>query len=76
MSEHKQRGPFAFAAAEAMSQGAQVGIVAWEAGGTLHYRVVPDGSLAVLIGLHDLLGLAIDVVRDSGEADDDDEADS
>ena len=69
----RSNGPFAFAAAEAMAQGAQTGLVVWEAGGALHFRVIPDGSAAVLIGLHDLLGHAIDAMAASEAGDDDDE---
>jgi hypothetical protein len=61
--------PIAFAAGEAMAQGARVAIVAWEVQGTLHYRTVPD-SLAVLIGLHSMLADAINAL--TPEADDDD----
>ena len=71
----RDNGPFSFAAAEAMAQSAVVGVVAWEAGGAFHYRTVPDNSLAVLIGLHDLLGLAIDAVRSGDDADEPDPAD-
>ncbi len=62
--------PWAFAVAEAQAQGAQVGVVVWEAGGALHFRTIPDGSAAVLIGLHDLIGQAIDAMAE-GEAGDD-----
>lgn len=75
MDRKRETGPFAFAAAEAMAQSAATGLVAWEAGGAFHYRTIPDNSLAVLIGLHDLLGLAIDAVRQGDDADDPDAAD-
>lgn len=69
----RDNGPFAFAAAEAMAQGAAVGIVAWEAGGAFHYRTIPDNSLAVLTGVHELLALSIDAVRQADDADDPDD---
>ena len=68
--------PWAFAAAEAQAQGAAIGVVVWEAGGALHFRTIPDGSAAVLIGLHDLLGHAIDAMAsaEAGDVDDDPDA--
>lgn len=66
--------PWAFAAAEAASQGAAIGVVVWEARGALHFRTIPDGSAAVLIGLHDLIGQALDAMAASDAGDDDNDA--
>jgi hypothetical protein len=65
--------PIAFACAEAMAQGARVAVIAWEAGGAFHFRMVPDGSVAVLIGLHELLGHAIDAATEPAGDDDEGE---
>jgi hypothetical protein len=52
--------PITFAAGEAVADQAQVALIVWETATGFKWRAVPDGSLAVLIGLHDILGGIID----------------
>lgn len=66
--------PIAFAAGEAVADQAQVALVVWETAAGFKWRAVPHGSLAVLIGLHDILGHIIDQMQqppgdDGAEAD-------
>ena len=66
--------PIAFAAGEAVADQATVALIVWETSAGFKWRAVPHGSLAVLIGLHDILGHIIDQMQQPG-SDDDAEAD-
>jgi hypothetical protein len=57
--------PIAFAAGEAIADHAITALVVWETAGGFKWRAVPHGSLAVLIGLHDMLGSIIDDLQQS-----------
>ena len=63
-----------FAAAEAVADQAQVALIVWETATGFKWRTVPHSSLAVLIGLHDILGGIIDDMQQP-PGDDDAEAD-
>jgi hypothetical protein len=65
--------PIAFAAGEAIADHASVALLVWETASGFKYRVMPHASLAVLIGLHDVLGHMIDAMQQPA-GDDDDEA--
>lgn len=66
--------PIAFAAGEAVADHATVALVVWETAAGFKWRAVPHGSLAVLIGLHDILGHIIDQMQQPASGDDDTEA--
>ena len=66
--------PIVFAAGEAVADQAQVALIVWETASGFKWRVTPHGSLAVLIGLHDVLGHMIDAMQQP-PGDDDAEAD-
>lgn len=66
--------PIAFAAGEAVADHATVALIVWETAAGFKWRAVPHGSLAVLIGLHDILGHIIDQMQQPG-SDEDPEAD-
>jgi hypothetical protein len=63
--------PIAFAAGEAIADHATVALIVWETAGGFQWRVMPHGSLAVLIGLHDRLGHMIDAMQQAAGDDDD-----
>ena len=65
--------PIVFAAGEAVADHATVALVVWETSAGFKWRSVPHGSLAVLIGLHDVLGHIIDQMQQPS-GDDDTEA--
>lgn len=65
--------PIAFAASEAIADHAVVALVVWETAGGFKWRAMPHGSMAVLIGLHDILSHIIDQAQQP-PADDDDDA--
>jgi hypothetical protein len=66
--------PIAFAAGEAIADHGQVALIVWETASGLKWRTTPHNSLAVLIGLHDMLGQLIDEVQRPVSEDDDDDA--
>ena len=63
--------PIAFAAGEAIADHAIVALLVWETAAGFKWRVTPLNSLAVQIGLHDVLGHMIDAMQ---QQPDDDEA--
>lgn len=67
--------PIAFAAGEAVADQATVALIVWETASGPKWRVMPHGSLAVLIGLHDMLGHIIDQMQQPGGDEADAEAD-
>lgn len=67
--------PIAFAAGEAVADQATVALIVWETAAGFKWRTVPHGSLAVLIGLHDILGHIIDQMQQPAGEDDDAEDD-
>jgi hypothetical protein len=68
--------PVQFAAAEAAADRPACVLIAWETSGALKWRTYPNASLAVLIGLHDMLASAIDEMQATVESDDDDAEDA
>lgn len=65
--------PVAFAAGEAIADQPSCVLIAWETAGALRWRTYPGASLAILIGLHEMLGHAIDAQTPEAEDDDADE---
>ena len=63
--------PIAFAAGEAIADHATVALLVWETAGGFKWRVTPHNSLAVLIGLHDVLGHMIDAMQQQPDDDED-----
>jgi hypothetical protein len=64
--------PIAFAAGEAIADHASVALLVWETASGFKWRVTPHNSLAVLIGMHDILGGIIDDMQQQPAGDDDD----
>ena len=64
--------PIAFAAGEAIADQPSALLLVWETAGAIKYRTYPADSLAVLIGVHDLLGRAIDAATEAVKYDDED----
>ena len=67
--------PIAFAAGEAVADQATVALIVWETAAGFQWRVMPHNSLAVLIGLHEMLGRTIDELQQPASSDEDPEAD-
>lgn len=65
--------PIAFMAGEAIADHASCALLVWETGAGVKYRTVPDMSLSVLIGMHDLLGQMIDQITQQVADDDADD---
>jgi hypothetical protein len=68
--EEGMSNPVAFAAGEAIADRAVCVLIAWETAGEIKWRTYPEGSRVVMIGLHAMLGAAIEAT--SVEAADDD----
>lgn len=67
--------PITFAAGEAAADQAQIALIVWETAAGFKWRTVPHNSLAVLIGLHDVVGHIIDQMQQPASGDDDADAD-
>ena len=65
--------PIVFAASEAVADKAGAALIVWETAAGFNWRTVPHNSLAVLIGLHDILGHIIDQMQQPASEDDDEE---
>ena len=59
--------PIAFAAGEAIAAKATCAVIVWETMEGFAWRTYPHASLAVLVGLHDMLGQMIDRMQ-AGDA--------
>lgn len=67
--------PISFAAGEAIAARATCAIIVWETMDGFAWRTYPHASLAVLIGMHDMLGQMIDRMQAGTEPEGEEAAD-